>query len=472
MGSKLFGMMLGLSLSTLSYAGFEDDLNKYANDIGYANVTGATAEISQAGGYLSAGSGYIATPVKHAQLGRLQLPDISSSCAGMDWHTGGMSFISAEELAAFGQAIIQGLAPFAIDLALQTMAPQIANLKAKFEGIANFINGQSLNSCQGSQLAVGAIAGAFMEGESKKYLCQTYKTQNNQAADWLAAQQGCSTTKDADKANEDAKGKGKKDNLEDLIKQDRNLVWYQFMKNEFLKESTEIAEYLMSMTGTIIYPPVGESERAEPERKAPLIIDSKTAGFHELLFGSTKETKVEIYNCNTKDQNGCKKPTVGKLTIAEDKALVPKITKILESLGQKFQSDTKLSKAESDLVNAVDFPLSMMLQNEIRAGWYPQYRLYAEIISRIVLSSYLHQIISQASQAIAQNPSATADEDYKWILSNLEKANRFIIAGYQIEAYQALKQRSDMMLRTMQVEHSVVGDLSALTKQKHSFGDL
>ena len=32
MGSKLFGVMLGLSLSTLSYAGFEDDLNKYANE--------------------------------------------------------------------------------------------------------------------------------------------------------------------------------------------------------------------------------------------------------------------------------------------------------------------------------------------------------------------------------------------------------------------------------------------------------
>ena len=132
----------------------------------------------------------------------------------------------------------------------------------------------------------------------------------------------------------------------------------------------------------------------------------------------------------------------------------------------------KLSKGEADLINAVDFPLSMILQSELRAGWIPEYKLYAEIIARIVLSSYLHQILSQAQQAIVQNAASSSDEDYKWILANLKHAHRFIVSQYQSQAYKALKQRGDLVLRTIQVEHSVVGDMSALTQQKHSFGEL
>ena len=47
-----------------------------------------------------------------------------------------------------------------------------------------------------------------------------------------------------------------------------------------------------------------------------------------------------------------------------------------------------------------------------------------------------------------------------------------IVSQYQNQAYKALQQRSSMVLRTIQVEHSVVGDMSALTKQKYSFGGL
>ena len=469
MPGKKLGVILSLALMNITHAGLGDDVNRFANQIGYANVTGATAAMTQAGGHLSAGSGYIATPVRHAQLMRFQSPNISASCAGLDWTTGGFSFISSDELIKFGQSIMQNAIPFAVDLALQTFAPQLVNLKNKFEGIANAMNNASINSCETAQLAVGAVAGGLMEGKGKEHLCKIYAAQNNKAAGWLGVQQGCSNTKDADETNAKAKSSPE---LTDLIKQDRNIVWYQFMKNQFLQENIEIAEYLLSMTGTIIYPKVGANGKLEPLKKAPLIIDSKTAGFHELLFGSTEKTTVEVYRCDDKKQEGCKQMTLAKLNISKDKALVPTITKTLESLGEKFKTDGKLSKGEADLINAVDFPLSMILQSELRAGWIPEYKLYAEIIARIVLSSYLHQILSQAQQAIVQNAASSSDEDYKWILANLKHAHRFIVSQYQSQAYKALKQRGDLVLRTIKVEHSVVGDMSALTQQKHSFGGL
>jgi conjugative transfer pilus assembly protein TraH len=463
------GLLLMGVLGQPTFAGVAESLQQYANEIGYANVTGATAVMTQSGGYLSAGSGYIATPVKQAQFARFTAPNLSASCSGIDWTTGGMSFISGPQLTEFGQAIIQSAIPFAVDLALQTWAPQLAALKAKFEAIANAINSLNINSCQGAQLAVGAIAGSFMEGDGKKYLCQSYKAQNNKAAGWLGAQQGCSNTKDAAHANEQAK---KDPNLENMIKQNRNIVWYQFMKNRFLKENTEIAEYLMSITGTIIYPEVDKEGRMKPDRRPPLMIDSKSAGFDELLFGSNANTTVEVYKCDSKGQEGCKNPTIGKLNIAKDKSVVKKMALILASIGQKFMSDSELSQAEKDVINGVDFPLSAILQTEIRAGWMPQYDLYAKIISHIVLTSYINQMLKQAQQSILRHDSASTDDDYKWILKNLKNARIVLVDQHQTRAYQALQQKSDMVMRSLQVEHSVVGNLSAQTQQNHSFGGL
>ncbi|WP_157966628.1 conjugal transfer protein TraH [Fastidiosibacter lacustris] len=458
--------ILSFTMSHLAYASFAESLNTYANEIGYANVTGATAAMTQSGGHFSAGSGYIATPVKQIQLAHVQMPNISASCSGIDWTVGGMSFINSEKLTQFGQAIVQSAVPFSIDLALQTWAPQIAALKGKFEAIANAINNLNISSCQAAQLAVGAVSGSFMEGKGKEYLCQSYKAQNSRASGWLASQQGCSNTADAAAANQAAKNDP---NLDHLIKQDRNIVWYQLMKNDFLQKNPEVAEYLMSMTGTIIYPPIDSSGQMKPDRRSPLMIDSKTAGFNELLFGTSTNSKIDVYRCDDRNQEKCRNPSTVKLNIPKNKALVPKITTILESMGQKFINDTKLSSEEENLINAVNFPLLAIIHAEIRAGWVPEYNLYADIVSRIVLSSYIGQIIHQAMAAIIHNPSASSDEDFKWIRENLQNAQRLIVGQYQTQAYRALQQKSEMVMRGIQVQHSVVGDLSAQTKQNYAF---
>lgn len=460
--------LTSLLFSQCAYAGLASDLNSYANDIGYANITGATAAMTQEGGYLSGGSGYMATKVKQMQFARVQLPNISSGCAGTDWTTGGMSFISSAKLTEFGQAIIKNAIPFSIDLALQTWAPQIASLKAKFEAIANAINNLNISSCQAAQLAVGAVAGSFMDGEGKKFLCQSYKSQGNRTSGWLAAQQGCSNQSTASKANAAAKNDK---TLENLIKQDRNIVWYQFMKNNFLASNHEIAEYLMSLTGTIIYPKA-DGGNMQPDRRAPLITDINSSGFNELLFGSDSATKVKIYKCDTYDKEGCKNPSDQKLDIPKSDALVPKVQKILEAIGQKFINDQVLSKKELDVINAVDFPVATMIQTEIRAGFAVQYSAYADIISRIVLASYVNQLINQAQLSISRNKSATTDKDYQWILANLKSAKTLIVSQYQTRAYEALQQKQQMIMRSIEIENSVVGNLSSSTQQNYTFGGL
>ena len=454
-----------MMLSSLSFgASLSDDLNSYANDIGYANITGASASMMQEGGYLAAGSGYLATGVKNLQLAHVQMPNITAGCGGIDWTFGGLSFISSDQLTQFGQAIIQNAVPYTVDLALQTWAPQIKAAKDKFMSIANEINNTNISSCQAAQLAVGGVAGWFADDEQKKFICQSYKSQNNKASGWLAEQQGCSSG-DAESANESAK---KDANYKDMVKANRNIVWYQFMQNSFLADNPEIAEYLMSMTGSVIYP-AKSGDTVAPLKLSPLIVDSNTAGFKELLYGTTDKTDVQVYECDSHDAEGCKNPKIVKLKIDQSKAMVKKVQTLLEDIGTKFSNDEAMTDEESNLLNSVDFPIGAILQNEIRAGWPPQYPQYADIISRVVLANYISQILISARTAIAKNKAASTDEDFKSIVKNLENAQTIILNNYQTRAYDALKQRSDLVMRAIEVQNLVVGGLSSQTKDNYSF---
>ena len=162
-------------------------------------------------------------------------------------------------------------------------------------------------------------------------------------------------------------------------------------------------------------------------------------------------------------------PKIVKLKIDQSKAMVKKVQTLLEDIGTKFSNDEAMTDEESNLLNSVDFPIGAILQNEIRAGWPPQYPQYADIISRVVLANYISQILISARTAIAKNKAASTDEDFKSIVKNLENAQTIILNNYQTRAYDALKQRSDLVMRAIEVQNLVVGGLSSQTKDNYSF---
>jgi conjugative transfer pilus assembly protein TraH len=455
-------LLFFLLMSSCAYAGMSSDISSALDDIGAVNVTAASASMGQEGGFLTGGSGYLATKVKNLQVARVQTPSLDASCAGIDWTTGGISFIKADKLVEFGQSIMQNAIPFAVQLALKTWAPSIADQLQTMQDWAQKINNLNINSCEASQLAVGSIAGSFMEGKGKTFLCQSYKSQGNDASGWLANQQGCSNDGTASSALDSAKSDNK---LANLIKEDRNIVWYQFMKNGFLSKNTEVAEYLMSLSGTIIYGKMDKNNNLEPLKKAPLLTDSSTSGINELLNGTTAKSKVQIYKCDTKAQEGCKNPTTKKLVIAKIDALVPKISKLLQSMGQKYITDTGLSEEEKGLLEAIDLPVFGIIQSEIRAGLPPQYDAYAKIVANTVLVNYLSQIINEAMISINQNKSSSTDDDFKWLLRNLDNARLLVVESYKDDSYQALQQRISLIDYAMKTQQSAVGNLSSVASQ-------
>ncbi|WP_203368734.1 conjugal transfer protein TraH [Cysteiniphilum marinum] len=460
-----------LSLSgQLSYASLSSDMQNFLGNTGYAsNITNGAAVINQQGGYVTAGSGFIRTPAKHLQLLDIQAPNVKFGCGGIDLFTGGLSFVNAQQLIKMGQSIMQNAAPFAVQLALQTWAPSIKSALDYMQKLAQDINNFNMSSCEAAQLTVGGIAGWFTNSENNKFLCQTYGSHTTAFSGWLAAKQGCSDPATSKQQTEQAKSKPE---LKDMVKQNRNLVWYFLMKNPFLSSNTEIAEYVMTMTGSLINE-TDNSGKPKFKQLEPLIKDAKSAGFDLMLNGKSKDSNgkkqdVKVYKCDDTDAEKCLKPSIQALSFAESAALVPKLRNILIGIGDKIRTNTALTASEQNIINSVNFPIFRLIETQLMAGWFPEYHEYAEIIARIILTDYINQIIGQARLALTMTDLGK-DDDMKWLIKNLDNAHMIISQHVNQQAYQALKQKSDLVMRSLRLESVVVGQMSAETHDSYYY---
>lgn len=462
-------LLLGLCQAMPLYAGMADDMQKFFNGSGYAaNITSSKAAVGQEGGYVSAGSGFIRTPVKNMQLIHVKPPSLRMGCGGIDLFAGGFDFISSEKITEFAQAIMQNAVPFAIDLALQTWAPQIKDGLDFLKQQANMINQFNMSSCEAAQTLVAGVAGSFQKNDSDSFICKTYASHTNEASSWLANKQGCNDAKTSKETNEQAK---KNPEMADMVKQNRNLVWYFLLKNDFLKANTQIAEYIMAMTGTLITKTdaAGKSTHTTYE---PLMIDEKSSGFEVMLHGETvngEAQKVKIYECDDNNQEKCLTLEEKELAFDKSKALVPQIQKDLEDIAQKLLEDNKLTPAQQNMINAVNFPMLRLIENQVNAGWIPEYHLYADILARIILSHYLNQVIAEAKFALTQHDLGK-DEDIRRVINNINKAQTLVVNKMETKAYEKLQHQSQLLMRSLELEKIVVGEMSAAAQNNYYFG--
>ena len=466
MNYKKITVILSLVPMTLSAGGF-DSMQKFFNDAGYAaNITGAKAVMHQEGGYVSAGSGFIRTPVRTLQLIHVQAPSYKMGCGGIDLFTGGVSFISSEQLTKFGQAIMQNAVPFAIDLALQTWAPGLKSALDKLKEWAQKINDFNMSSCEFAQTAVAGIMAEFTPKSRNEFICKTYANQTNDMS-WLEARAGCTDAAKNESHNANAK---KKPELADIIKQNRNLVWYFLMKNALLKENLVLSQYLMGMTGTL----VNTSKSGDIKLRAyePLVTDEKSAGIEVMLKGqptSGEPQQIKIYQCDTTDQEGCLSPVDKEMVFDSSYALIPKVEEELKEIAAKVESDEGLTPAQQNMINAIDFPLLRLLENHITAGWIPEYHVYADILARIILSAYLNNLINEAKTALSQNDIG-GDEDVKKLIKNLNHVQQNIVNKMHTKSYEKLQNQSTLLMRSLELEKIVVGEMSAETQANYYFG--
>ncbi|HIF9126663.1 TPA: conjugal transfer protein TraH [Photobacterium damselae] len=445
-----------LLLSAPALASVSHDLEKFFDGIKYeGNTTDPQSYQGQMANNYTGGSAYIRTPVKQAQIATLTLPEISAGCGGIDLFLGGFSHINSDQLIKMGKAIVANAVPFAADLALQTWAPQLKNVRDRLEAIAREINALSVNSCETAQAGASALAG-FAGIGNKQYICATMSTQNNTFADWAAAKNGCNNEVEVDKQINNATNDN---NLKDHIAAKRNIIWYSLKQNALIGTDDQLSEFLMSLSGTIVY-----DEKMQASRYPSLLTSS-----NNLIKTLTQGGEVTMYQCDHRGQNECLLPSQVTLKLTKDQTLKAKATKTLRSIIDKYRNDTLLSPSEQGFIDSVSLPVLKMMTVSLESGYSLDSTLtsYAEVIATDLVSSYLQDSLRLISAAIDSNGADSNDIDRLYeVIGQASEQMRLT----RVQALQSLEAEQSVIEASMALEQRVEGGFSSQTRANLLFG--
>lgn len=385
-----------LTVTPAASADVNSDMNQFFNKLGFAsNTTQPGVWQGQAAGYAYGGSLYARTQVKNVQLISMTLPDINAGCGGIDAYLGSFSFINGEQLQRFVKQIMSNAAGYFFDLALQTTVPEIKTAKDFLQKMASDINSMNLSSCQAAQ---GIIGGLFPRTQvSQQKVCQDIAGESNIFADWAASRQGCTVGGKSDSVRDKASDKDK-----ERVTKNINIMWNALSKNRMFDGNKELKEFVMTLTGSLVFGPNGEITPLSARTTDRSIIRA-------MMEGGT----AKIYHCNDSDK--CLKVVADTpVTISRDNALKSQITKLLASIQNKAVSDTPLDDKEKGFISSTTIPVFKYLVDPQMLG-----------VSNSMIYQLTDYIGSSAISPTASAAGSVVDGNYSYGNMQTENVNGF-----------------------------------------------
>lgn len=448
--------VLTLTISSPIHAsGVNSSLNHFFNDLGYhTNVSNPSSYKGQTANYYNGGSLFVRTPIKQAQLASVTVPSVSMGCGGIDAFMGGFSHINSDQLVQFGQSVVSSAVPFAIDLALQTWAPQIKQIRDNLQSIADKWLNQSINSCETAQAAVGGLA-AFAAPQAQKHVCATIGTHNNAFSDWVAAQQECGVGGQSSAQLVNARNSAE---LEDIAKVNHNIVWSAILNNTFLSSDKTLAEFLMSLSGTYLY-----DSQSKPRYYPSLLTDNNNV-VNALLEGGD----VDVYRCDDRDKKACLSPTITTVTLSPNNALKENIITLIDALYLALANDTRLSASQESFLEYTTIPILGLLRDAIAENVTPPISDYAEVIAVDLLSRYLSNMLNVTEYSLSN--TQVDSKDIALITKDIAKARTFT-QGLATEAQARILANTQWLAVQKQKRQVFMSAIDEKTQQHLNFGE-
>jgi conjugative transfer pilus assembly protein TraH len=377
---------------------------------GAATVTGPSAFQGQSAGYYSLGNVWTRFPQKTTNLANIQLPSARAGCGGIDLFAGSFSFINASEIVAMLKAIANNAVGFAFKLAIDTVCPECSKVMDEFAQKAQMMNELNINSCEAAQALVGSV---WPKGDlADKAICEAIGNSEGVFSDYAAAKHGCgnkgerrTTINNADPAKWDGVNPGVA----------RNYSWHVLRKSKFFSPGgtfdRQLAEYVMTMVGTIIYVPPTDSQ---PGKFQPLSGDTSSTLVTALLDG-TASGPVQIYRCDTEDL--CLNPALSPLNVPLSKALRSRVSGLIDGMVEAIRTDSAITAQQKELLQIASLPLYKILtvQAAYARGLSTDDRgTLAEITSVDLLYAILDQMVSEVGKTRASFIAADETKLAAW----------------------------------------------------------
>ena len=416
---KRIGLMAMIYvLATPSIATVSSDLDHFMNNLGYAsNTTNPQAFQSQASGYYGGGSVYARNAVRQYQLATLDLPDYRAGCAGIDLYAGSLSYISGDKLKDLGRQVMTNSGAYAVDVMLATTVPALKQVRDYLQATVQKVNQMSVNSCEAAQTLVGGVYPKTVASQEKICHDQYQMSQTGAGHDYVAARMGCAGDgfkKTMEEAAKDPKQK-------DQVVLNKNIVWSLLRDKAFFGSDTELAEMVMSLTGTLIIDKEGHVTNvpslASNRALIQALIGQTNAGAHT----------AKIWQCS--DKTNCLTVTLQDVAIPEGSSLSGRIRKMIGDLNQKLKEDSTLTPTEVNFLAMTPLPVLKFL-SVLNSAQYGDAAVdmeeYSTLIAQDMMQQYLSELFEEVSNAT--QGSALNEDLLKDIRNRIDSAGAKIAA--------------------------------------------
>jgi conjugative transfer pilus assembly protein TraH len=449
--SSLLMSLCVMLLSLPATAGINEDLNKYFNALGFSsNITAPHAYQGQTAGFYTGGSVFARNSVRNVQIAEVDLPSFRSGCGGIDLFTGGFSFINSQELVNSMKNILNNTVGYAFNLALESATPEIANAMKYMNTIAADVNRLNINSCETAAGLVGSVWPRTHEAQQQ--ICQDIGSTQGIFTDYAAARQGCGSAGQLAATLNRAQGPYK-----NLVLKNVNVAWKALQQNGFLRSDSALAEFFMSLSGTVIFNNPGNNDTSSQQYK----VLASLAGDHSLLKALLHGGQARIYRCDDSRPEGCLNPILQSVTISPHNALGAQVKNLLESMVNKIYTDTALSSAEIGLLNATRLPVYKMLN--VQAAFVGAKSVldvvdYADVIATDILFQYLDESLSviRTSSTSLPYPDAIMSPFFQGI--SLARAS---VHEAKQSAFAQVTLAAQLIQQTEALEQMLAGSLSS-----------
>jgi conjugative transfer pilus assembly protein TraH len=447
---KLVIGMLVLTLAYQVHSGVSDDLDSFFKAQGHAsNVTNVGAFESQAAGFFGGGSLYARGQVRQYQLVQLDLPSYRAGCGGIDLYTGSLSFLSHDKLVDLGKSVMTNSGAYAVDVMLATTVPELKQVRDYLQSLEQAANHASINSCEAAQNFVGGVWPKTAASQQK--ICKDQGTMGKSGlfADYAQARMECSGNgfeRAMDKANQDPA-------TQKQVVMNKNLIWSILQSKSFLSSDSELAEMVMSLTGTLIIDKQGKVTNVPSLAGSPDLINA-------LIGGTQGHSSAKIWRCtDTGSTSQCMTVALKEIMIPENKSLTYRVHQIIQSINEKLRQDEKPSPQEINFLSLTSIPVMKFL-TVLNSTQYGKASVdmddYAMLIAQDLLQNYFSELLQEVANATS---GSELNEDLvKAIENRIKKANQ-TLASLDPKVGRKLREKLTLIEHVARIEKQVASNL-------------
>lgn len=435
----------------VAYADVNSNMNSFWNSsLTSSNGRGPSAYQGQEAGYYSLGNYSYRTPVQTYTPYSVSLPSVKGGCGGIDMYGGSFSFINSDQIVAMFKNVAQNALGLLFQMAVKTLSELLGNEIEHMFDLVNSHNNAEWNSCAMAQSMINSVVDSLPQSTLKN--CISIGLANHQYTDEAAARAACGFGGEAETT---VNGATPTQNKSQPV--NRNIAWEAIQKNPVFQGDTQLAELMMTLTGTFSIVVDTSASPATTKINATLPAGEADSYINALLDGNTA---LPIHQCLDSDGSCLHFSQYG--TTANVQGLKPKIDALIDDMVQRIVNRQTLTPSEINLLGLSTIPLYKIASVEVAQNGLlasSEMKNYSEAIAQDILIGWIKQNIMAVQQGGVGLEGMDPTSMQAWT-NNLRHVVD-VLDQKEIKAQQRIIATQALIERTNQIEKTIAADTTS-----------